>query len=148
MTSDQTTATSDAAFRLPALVADDPELAALHTEYVNALRAESAGLPMHTVQQFLLERIATMYTVIRYREINPGDDVAWTARFSKDYTDQWLGMVKEWNKVLSSGHEALRAQVLQESEQIALESLALVEDPETRQKLRRHFKERYAALGY
>lgn len=159
-TSTEAAPETELAFRLPAALADDPELVEMHREWVNKLRAESAGLPMHTVQEFLLERIATGYVMLRHREIHTpdllevDDPVVRTRlrvtaeRNDKDATDQWLSMVKEWNKVLSSGHEQLREQVLRESEQIALDALSLVEDKDTRQKLRLHFKERYAAIGY
>lgn len=138
----------DASFRLPAHIASNPELVNLHRQWIADLRAESSGLPMHTVQSFLLERIATMYVVMRHEELADRTDRSeWTPRLFKEYTDQWLNMVKEWNKVLSSGHEQLREQVLRESEKIATEALALIEDDETRRRVRLHFKERYAAIG-
>ena len=133
-------------FRLPAdVVENEPELAELHLEWIDRLRSESRGIPMHTVQEFILERIATKYVMLRYRELHGG----WVGVNSeKDAHSQWLDLVKEWNKVLAAGHEQLRDAVLQQAEQISREALELIEDDETRRTLRRHFKERFASIGY
>lgn len=149
------------ALRLPAEVRDDPDLVALHQEWVNKLKAEAMGLPMHTVQQFLLERIATLYVMIRYRELHdpveePEDESLRDRRLrvesamarEKESHATWLALVREWNKVLATGNEQLRDAVLAEAEKIALDAVALVEDTTVRQTLRRHFKERFAAIGY
>lgn len=134
------------AFRLPEHIAADEDLSALYTEMVSRLRSESLGIPMHTAQEILLERIATKYVLIKYRE-----QVGWAGlgvNGEKDANQQWLEMVKEWNRVLAQGHEQLREAVLSQAEKIALDAISLLEDPDDRQKLRRHFKERFAAIGY
>ena len=113
------------------------------------LIVEARGLPMHTVQEFLLERIVTMYTTIRYRETRPAEwgDGAARARVAAIYTGAWLDMVKEWNKVLASGQQQIREQIMAEVEKILTEGLKTVEDEDTRRELRRHFKESFAKLG-
>ena len=133
------------AFQLPADVLAKPELAELYLTSVRKLQAESRGIPMHTVQEFLLERIATKYVMLRYHEIYGG----WRGVNSeKDATAQWLDMVKEWNKVLATGHEQLRAAFLDEFTSIAMKGVELIEDKPTRQMLLLHFKEQFAAAGY
>ena len=133
-------------FRLPAYVVEAaPELVALHREWIERLSSESRGIPMHTVQEFLLERIATKYALIKFHEIvNDWRGV----RSEQDANAQWLDLVKEWNRVLAAGHEQLRDSVLREAEEISRDAIAMVEDEETRRRLRLHFKERFAALGY
>lgn len=148
MTTEQqdTTASSDGlerAFRPPTYISDDPELFALYEEMVRRLRSESMGIPMHTMQEFLIERIATRYVIIRYRE-----EHGWLGiNTEKEFNQQWLELVKEWNRVLAAGHEKLRDAVLRESEEIALAGINLIRDPEDRQRVRLHFKERFARAG-
>lgn len=134
------------AFRLPEAVAADPDLVELYVQTVNRMRQESRGIPMHTVQEFLLERIATQYVLIRYREIH-NDWVGLGVTASRDANQQWLDLVKEWNKVLASGHEKLRDAVLQEVQQAVLDGIALVRAEEDRKALRLHFQERFAAMA-
>lgn len=133
-------------FRLPdSLVDEYPELLRLYAGYIESLRSEAMGLTMHTVQTFLLERIATMYVIMRWHDLTN----AWVGRFShKEFMSTWMDLVKEWNKTLSSGQAELRSTVLRQAEEITFEALSMVEDETTRQNLRRHFKERFAALGY
>lgn len=132
------------AFRPPQYIAEDEELNALYEEMVGRLRAEALGIPMHTMQQFLIERIATKYVIIRYRE-----EHGWVGiNTEKEFNQQWLELLKEWNRVLQSSQEQMRDALLREAEKISVDAVNLVPDPETRQALRRHFKERYAALGH
>lgn len=142
-----TLGTWEAAFQPPEyLVAETPHLVELYSEIVTRLRNESRGIPMHTAQEILLERIATKYIFIKYRESTGWAGLGVNAE--KEANQQWLDMLKEWNRVLSQGHEQLRDAILRESEQIAIEAVNLVDDAETRQRLRRHFKERFAAIGH
>ena len=132
-------------FRLPDYLQEDAGLVTLYHDAIKALQAESRGLPMHTVQEFLLERIATKYVIMKYRERT----YTWAGVNSeKDFGAQWLDLVKEWNRVLSSGQDKLRDAVLADAERITLEGLQLIEDDETRKKLLLFYKEKYAALGY
>ncbi len=134
------------AFRLPDYIEEDDDLRALYEDMVRRLRAESMGIPMHTAQELLLERIATKYVIIRYRETHGWVGLGVNAE--KEANQQWLEMLKEWNRVLAAGHEQLRDAILREAENIALDAVSLLGDPDDRQKIRRHFKERFAALGY
>lgn len=134
----------DLAIRLPAEVAADPRYVALYQEWLEKLRAEAVGIPMHTVQQFLLERIASGYVVIRYRE---NEDTWATPTMARGANAHWLDLVKEWNKVLAANQELQRDAVARAAEQAALDSLSMIEDPELRGRLRQHFKERFSAIG-
>ncbi len=135
----------DDAFNLPEDIREAyPALGQLFDEMVLNLRAEAFGIPMTTMQTLLIERIATKYVLIKYRE-----QVGWVGtNAEKDANDQWLNYVKEWNRLLAAGHEALRESLLKQMEKIALDAVNLVPDPETRQVLRRHFAENFSAIGF
>lgn len=133
------------AFELPEYLAADPALVAMYHKAIRDLMAEARGLPMHTVQEFLLERIATKYVIMKFRERNNN----WLGiNTEKDFNAQWLDLVKEWNRVLAAGQDKLRDAVLKEAEGISLGSLQLIEDDELRKKLRIYYKEKYAAIGF
>lgn len=131
-------------FSLPEEISAHQEYVDLYHSWVERLLQESAGFPMHTVQTFLLERIASRYVLMRFRERHGSTSSATAERMS---FAQWLDMVKEWNKIIAANNESTRDVVIDESMQIALDALQMVEDPVLRDKLRVHFKERFAAIG-
>lgn len=135
-----------AAFSLPAGVKDDPELSALHRQIIEQLRSESMGIPMHTVQELMLERIATEYVLIKWREQSEGWVGLGIGAEDKAKT-HWKNLVSEWNKVLASGQETLRNALVQEVTKISMEALELIEDDESRKAVRLRLIERFAAIG-
>lgn len=131
-------------FELPLAIADDPEMVVLYHDSIRKLISESRGLPMHTVQEFLLERIATKYVIMKWRERSN----TWVGvNTEKDYASGWLDLVKEWNKVLASGQQQLRDAIMSEVEVLLVEGLEQVADDATRKTLRLYFKEAFARLG-
>lgn len=101
-------------------------------------------MPMHTVQEFLLERIATKYVIMKYRERTD----SWRGVSSeRDFSSHWLDLVKEWDKVLASSQEKLRDAILAEVEGIVIEGIQQVPDDNIRKSLRLYFKEAFAQLG-
>lgn len=133
----------------PEWIREDPTLVALYDESMQNLIVEARGLPMHTVQEFLLERIVTMYVTIRFRETHRAEWGAGAAstRAEQIYTGAWLDMVKEWNKVLASGQEKMREAILADVEKLMLAGIETVEDPETRKGLLRFYKTSFARMG-
>lgn len=131
------------AFRLPAYVQAEPELVALHTEIVSRLRREAQGLPMNTVQQLLLERIAFTYVQMKWKDENEG-----YARTSeqKDFYTLWLSMTVEFNKLLAASGDQLRDALLVEVQKIVSESLKLVTNLEDRKAMRRSLSEAFSAI--
>ena len=118
-------------------------LGELFDRMVEQLQAEAFGIPMHTMQTMLIERIALTYVLIRFRDIH-----GWTGtNTEKDTNARWMDMVKEWNRLLAGGNEQLRAQLLEQMEKIAKDALNLIPDKESRQRVRDHFQEQFAALG-
>src|SRR5688572_8166031 len=88
----------------PALLDGHPDLIGLYEELVANLRAEAFGIPMTSMQVILIERIATKYVLIKYRERE-----GWLGvNAEKDANSQWLDLVKEWNRLLAGGHEQMR----------------------------------------
>ena len=84
-------------FTLPAHIADDTELSTVYRASVARMREEARGVPMSTVQNFLIERIAFSYVQMLYRERNgqyrrPNEQ--------KDATALWLSMTQEFNRTL------------------------------------------------
>lgn len=134
----------DRAYRLPDYIAADEELQGLYQTLVNRLRTEALGLPLTTAQYLLIERIATKYVIIRYRE-----QTGWLGvNAEKETNQQWLDLLKEWNRVLAASQEQMRAALLEQVQKITLEAVTLIKDAEDRQNVRRHYQEKFAALGY
>lgn len=134
----------DRAYRLPDYIAEDTELSDLYDTLVQRLRAEALGIPMTTAQYLLIERIATKYVIIRYRE-----QTGWLGvNAEKETNQQWLDLLKEWNRVLTTSQEQMRNALLEQVQKIAVDSVSLIKDREDRQNVRRHFQEKFAAIGY
>lgn len=127
----------DAAFTLSDGV-DDPKLRSLYEVLVSRMRKEADGLPMNTVQQLLIERIAYNYIVLRSKESNQMGGFL-TANVQKDFNAFWLSMTQEFNRMLSktdtmNGNE--RKSLLREVQQLILATVnASVNDPRTRSDL-------------
>jgi hypothetical protein len=101
----------DIAFKLPEAITD-PDLRTLYEIIVVRMRREAEHLPMNTVQQLLIERIAYNYIILRDNENN--NTFAHTTA-QKDFNSFWLNMTKEFNLALRTTdvdfREALLAQV-------------------------------------
>lgn len=124
----------DAAFTLPELV-EDARLRSLYEVLVQRMRKEAEQLPMNTVQQLLIERIAYNYIIMRARE-NGDFGGTGTPSAQKEFNAFWLSMTQEFNRMLSKaeqigGHE--RKNLLREIQQIILQTVnSSVNDPKTR----------------
>ncbi len=127
----------DAAFELPDVV-EDARLRSLYEVLVHRMRTEAQDLPMNTVQQLLIERIAFNYIVLRSKERGELGGFA-TAAVQKDYNTFWLSMTAEFNKLLGKAESlqgAERKKLLQEIQQTILQTVnASVTDPQTRSAL-------------
>lgn len=127
----------DAAFELPDFV-EDEKLRGLYEVLVYRMRKEARNLPMNTVQQLLIERIAFNYIIMRLRERGEMGGFA-TANASKDFNAFWLSMTQEFNRMLGKsdsmgGNE--RRELLKDIQQLILQTVnASVNDPKTRSDL-------------
>lgn len=86
----------DNVYNLPDSI-DDPALVEMYNVIVHNLKEEASTLPMNTVQQLLLERIAYNYILLRWKENRDG----WThERNQKEFHTFWLSMTAEFNRNL------------------------------------------------
>lgn len=124
----------DAAFEPPEEVTDT-RLRALYEVLVQRMRNEARNLPMNTVQQLLIERIAYNYIVLRSKERGELGGFA-HANVQKDFNAFWLSMTQEFNRMLGKTENmngAERKAMLREIQQIIVDTVgASVNDPRTR----------------
>lgn len=121
----------DAAFELPDVV-EDEKLRGLYEVLVHRMREEARHLPMNTVQQLLIERIAYNYIVLRSKERGELGGFAHST-VQKDYNTFWLTMTAEFNKML--GKEAGgtdRKALLKDVQEIIVSTVNTVSDPKIR----------------
>lgn len=136
----------DGAFELTPLI-QDSNLRGLYEVLVARLRSEAAHVPMNTIQQLLIERIAANYIMLKARESVPigqaGGFEHGTAL--KDFNTFWLRMTAEFNSQLHrsgfSDHEA----TLRKVRDIIVSELAAVEDGDLRNQLTDKFVRRFDA---
>lgn len=127
----------DDAFHLPENVTDD-RLRGLYEVLVARMRREAADLPMNTVQQLLIERIAYNYVIMRERESGTHGGFG-TSNAQKDFNTFWLSMTQEFNRMLCkaetmNGNE--RKALLKQVQQVILSTVdKSVTDPKTRSNL-------------
>lgn len=130
------------AFVLPEWV-DQHDMRALHTAIVERLRREASGMPMNTVQQLLLERIAYIYIVLKWKEETNGFS---SPGQQKDFNAWWLSMTQEFNRLLTANQDRMREALLMQVQQIVNDSLRLISDEEDRRTVRRALAEAFAAV--
>lgn len=140
----------DAAFDLPESVCNDQELRGLYEVIVQRMRREAQYLPMNTVQQLLIERIASNYVVLRMKEraaVGAADGFA-SASVQKDFNTFWLSMTREFNALLDRSNAGNREAILGEVRDIVLSALGKeVRDPTQRQQLMLSFSQAFEAAG-
>lgn len=125
----------DAAFHLPEHI-EDERLRGLYEVLVARMRNEAKDLPMLTLQQLLIERIA--YNYICMRDFEQGGRFA-TASAQKDFNTFWLSMTQEFNRMLCKnetlgGNE--RKLLLKQIQHLILQTVdKSVSDPKTRSHL-------------
>ncbi len=124
----------DAAFELPDNITD-LKLRGLYEALVSRMRDEARHLPMNTVQQLLIERIAYNYIVLRHKERGELGGFGST-NVQKDFNTFWLSMTQEFNRMLGKAPEPMvaseRKMLLREIQQIVVNTVSTVVDPKTR----------------
>ncbi len=126
----------DAAFDLPETVVADAKLRGLYEVLVARLRTEARDLPMNTVQQLLIERIATNYIVLKSREAGGAGGFT-TAAAQKDFNTFWLSMTSEFNRLLSKvDQRGERAAWMREVHGVIVNALSsTISDPRVRREV-------------
>ncbi len=127
----------DAAFELPDVVTD-PKLRGLYEVLVARMRDEARHLPMSTVQQLLIERIAYNYIVLRSKERGELGGFA-HSNVQKDYNSFWLTMTAEFNRMLGKAETPMngaeRKALLKDIQKVIVETISTVTDPRVRSDL-------------
>lgn len=138
----------DLAFHLPENIGD-PNLRKLYEILIFRMRRESAHLPMNTVQQLLIERIAYNYIVMRHKEaaISPEDGGFQHATQQKEYNTFWLSMTQEFNKQLRATDADFRAQVMKAMAVVVADVLKEIEDPILQSRMRMRIADNLAREG-
>jgi hypothetical protein len=89
----------EAAFELPESAVPDLNFRMLHMALVNKLLDEAKNVPMQTAQYILIERIATKYIYIKFRE-NQGFDSMNPIAADKENT-HLLALLAQFQKMLA-----------------------------------------------
>jgi hypothetical protein len=139
----------DGAFELPDTITD-PKLRGLYEVLVSRMRDEAKHLPMNTVQQLLIERIAYNYIVLRAKERGEFGGFGSTS-VQKDFNTFWLSMTQEFNRMLGKGGEPMsateRKALLRDMQQIIVSTVSTVADPKTRGALLETFASNFEKAG-
>lgn len=131
------------AFVLPEYITGD--LAVLYQTMVSKLRQEAAGLPMNTIQQILIERIATFYVQIKFRESSLTGFT--TVNQQKEFNAHWVTLTQEFNRLLANSQDKLRDALLMEVQKVVSSTLDLISDEDERRTARRHIANEFASIG-
>lgn len=131
------------AFRLPEYVRTDPELVRLYEDMVADLRREASGLPLSTLQIFLIERICSFYVQIKHKE----NTEAFSPNQQKEFNDYWLKLTHEFNSLLQASDDKLREQLKLDIQKVVAEAIDLVKDQDERQAIRRKLSGDFAAMN-
>jgi hypothetical protein len=120
----------DGAYELPDVI-DDPKLRALYEILVHRMRNEARHLPMNTVQQLLIERIAYNYIVMRAKE-NGALGGFTHSTVQKDFNTFWLSMTGEFNRMLGKEAGTDRKALLRDVQKIIIDTMSTITDPRLR----------------
>jgi hypothetical protein len=133
----------DRAFRLPGFIQQDDELVALYKEIVARLRREASGMPMNTLQQLLIERQASFYVQIKYKE----NTETFSPNQQKEFNSYWLDLNKEFARQLAQSEDKLRQAMIEQIASMTQDVVALIPDDELRRLIRRKLSEGFAEIG-
>lgn len=127
----------DLAYTLPDNITDF-RLRRLYKILIDRMRRESAHLPMNTVQQLLIERIAYNYIVMRFKEAaNTIEEGAFAhATQQKEYNTFWLSMTQEFNKQIRSTDAETKSQLMRVMVEVVANVLREIDDPQLQSRLR------------
>lgn len=89
----------EAAFELPESAVDSLNFRMLHTALVQKLLDEAKNIPMQTAQYILIERIATTYIYIKYKEADGFDGLNPIAQDKQNV--YLLSLLAQFQKMLS-----------------------------------------------
>jgi hypothetical protein len=138
----------DKAFTLPDWLEND-DLRQVYEVIVARMRREANHIPMNTVQQLLIERIALNYIVLKFRESRPlGDEQGFQhAGVIKEWNTFWLASTKEFTDLLVKFRPTDKEAILAQVRDCMGEVLGTIEDTEMRNDLVQRFVKTFERVG-
>ena len=124
-------------FTLPTELAADPRISRWYTEMVENLRIEAQGIPMKTNQFFLMERIAYLYSLIRYKEFS---EVSYPGREHREDLKVLSGYMDQFNRLLEKHNDKIVNEMVGKIQEILRDALPIVTDDKERTALRRRLQ--------
>ena len=119
-----TDAVPEALFSVPDVIRGNEEWESLFHDQVRRLRRDSQGLPLDTLQIQLIERVSTLYIRLKWAETMGG----LTPNQLNMLNDQYLKFVTQFQRVLQASDEALRQDLLQKMEKIAVKAVEIIRE--------------------
>lgn len=133
-----------ALFQPPAEIRGNAEWTARYEALVRSLRRDSSGLPLDMAQMMLIERIASTYMRVSWYQSEGG----MTDNQLDKLNEMYLKYTTQFQRVLQASDEVLRQDLLQKMLVITTDAVKLISSDDDRKAVRRHFQEKFAALGY
>lgn len=130
-------------FTLPEDMQADPRISRWYEEMVLNLRAEAQGIPMKTNQFFLMERIAYLYALVRYRELG---DVPYPGREHREDLKVLADYMDKFNRLLEKHNDKVLKEMIMKVQEILHQALPIVSDKNERANLRRRLQEDFASI--
>jgi hypothetical protein len=138
----------DKAFTIPDWL-DNAALREVYEVIVARMRTEAAHIPMNTVQQLLIERIAFNYIVMKFRESRPlGDEQGFQhAGVIKDWNTFWLASTREFADLLVKFRPSDKQAILNQVQSAISEVLGTMADTSLRNELLQRFVATFERAG-
>lgn len=131
-------------FQPPFEVRENEQWTAAFHATIRSLQRDASGLPLDSAQRQLIERIATVYVRWKWAEA--------TGSLSENQRDmlhkQYLGMLTQFQRVLLASEEVLRQDLIAKFSKIFVGIPEIIQDDDTRKKVRSFIREQTAALGF
>lgn len=128
-------------FTLPAPYNQNEVVVRWYHEIISRMQRESAGLPMQVNQIQLLERIAFLYAVMRWREIS---QESVSIREQKELNTEWRAMLDTFNRSIEKHKDQILRDTITTIENIIKEIFEGIEDPNLKRQLNRELIEKFA----
>jgi hypothetical protein len=135
----------DSLFKLPDWVLD-PELRNAYEIIIARLRRETEHVPLNTLQQLRIERIAFNYIVLKYRESAAAGDFAFAENL-KEWNTYWAQITREFDAVLKAWAPKEQDAIMAMVKAAIAEVIATVEDTGVRNDLVRRFPDTFSRMG-
>jgi hypothetical protein len=135
----------DALFELPDWI-DDPQLCNAYEIIVARLRREIEHVPLNTLQQLRIERIAFNYITLKFRESRAASEFAFAEQL-KDWNTYWAAITREFDAVLKAWKPREQDAIMSVVKAAVAEIIATVPDTSIRNELVSRFTSTFQRAG-